>query len=165
MRKFTVGDVATMQRPVATISQHANIREAVALMRSRGLSQLLVADQDTVVGLISTCSLFERGLSADGQNLNADLNVAKVMDKISHVVTESTTLSEALLAFEQQGPVLPVAKEGKIIGLVTALDLLKLVAKPEAHAGLLTRAAEETEILLSTPVWQGLLNLLAEAGI
>ena len=163
MKAKTIGDVATAQRSFLTIDHTKHLGDAVRALRTADGRPLVVTRDGAIAGLLTESDLFARGLSDDGLSFNSKLPVADVMTKIDLVVTEATTLAEAIVAMERQGPWLPVTRDGQVIALVTAFDLLRLVTNP--HPGVLSRAAEETEVMLSAPVWQGLLNLLAEAGI
>jgi signal-transduction protein with cAMP-binding, CBS, and nucleotidyltransferase domain len=163
MKAKTIGDVATAQRSFLTINHTEHVSAAARALRTACAQPLVVMRDGALAGLVTESDLFARGMNDDGLSLDSKLTVADVMTKIGLVVTESTTLAEAIVAMERQGPWLPVTRDGQVVALVTAVDLLRLVTSPQP--GVLTRAAEETEVMLSAPVWQGLLNLLAEAGI
>jgi len=56
-------------------------------------------------------------------------------------------------------------RQGQVVGVIRAQDLVRLLAPNEAQPGILDRATTETKVALSSPIWQELLYMLAEAGI
>ena len=110
---------------VITIQSTDTVRQASDLMRGTGYSQLPVLNGETPVGSISERGIFEllrRGMTM-GQL--ADMDVSRVMEDSYPVVSDSTPITTVTSLMDNCNAVL-VSKKGKIVGMITNADILKL---------------------------------------
>jgi len=123
-RNLTAADVAS--KGVVTVQCTDKVRAASDLMRSTGYSQLPVLRGDVPVGSISERSIFE--LVRQGRTMDelAETNVARIMDESFPVVTESTPMASVTSMMSNCNAVL-VARKGKIVGVITNADMLKMI--------------------------------------
>ena len=115
-RDLTAADVASDK--VVTVQSTDRVHQASDLMRATGYSQLPVLKGDVPVGSIS-----ERGTTMEqlGQTV-----ISKVMDESYPVVADSTPISSVTSLMGSAGAVL-VSRKGKIVGMITNADMLKLI--------------------------------------
>ena len=143
--KFTVADVMTQR--VVTVTPETSFKEAVRLLRRRRVSGMPVVDPaGALVGIVSETDLLNKAekrapdsyvLESPHQQLDraraAGLNVADVMTR--EVVTIRADHPVALAARELHGhgfkrfPV--VDEKGKLVGIVTRSDLLKVFLRTD----------------------------------
>lgn len=144
--KFTVADVMT--RRVVTATPETSFKEAVRLLRRRRVSGLPVVDGGgALVGILSETDLLSKigrpapdsaVVESQRQRLDhakaAGQNVGEVMTK--EVVTVRADHPVALAARElhdrgfKRFPV--VDEAGRLVGIVTRSDLLKVFLRPDA---------------------------------
>jgi IMP dehydrogenase len=111
-----------------TLSPDATVGEALALMRENKIGGIPIVDaQHKLVGILTNRDLrFE---------INRKIKVSEVMTKENLITApEGTDLKKAELIFKKNKiEKLPVVtKQGKLIGLVTFGDILKLKSHPHA---------------------------------
>ena len=110
---------------VITIQSTDTVRQASDLMRGTGYSQLPVLNGETPVGSISERGIFEllrRGMTMEQL---ADMDVSRVMEDSYPVVSDSTPITTVTSLMDNCNAVL-VSKKGKIVGMITNADILKL---------------------------------------
>ncbi len=115
-----------MSRHVATIRSNVSVKEAAKVMKSKGISQIPIVDDNVVVGSISEKTLTDKiaqGLQLDNLSL---VPVKDIMEQAFPQVDETTNISVVSTLLEYQPAVL-VTNKGRISGIVTKADLLKLV--------------------------------------
>lgn len=121
MRVFEV-----MTEIVRTIPPAATVREALDVMRAGKFDHLVVASRSGVLGIVSDRDLIARrdGGSQDGPT------VADVMATDVATVTRHDTVRKAanLMSGRTIG-CLPVVERGKLVGIVTASDLLRVLGR------------------------------------
>lgn len=143
--KFTVADVMTQQ--VVTVTPETSFKEAVRLLRRRRVSGMPVVDRTgALVGIVSETDLLNKVekrapdsyvLESRRQQLDrvkaAGLNVGSVMTR--EVVTIRADHPVALAARElhshgfKRFPV--VDEQGKLVGILTRSDLLKVFLRTD----------------------------------
>ena len=122
-KELTAADLYSQM--VITIQSTDTVRQASDLMRGTGYSQLPVLNGETPVGSISERGIFEllrRGMTM-GQL--ADMDVSRVMEDSYPVVSDSTPITTVTSLMDNCNAVL-VSKKGKIVGMITNADILKL---------------------------------------
>ena len=123
-KNLTVADVAS--KGVVTIQCTDKVKAASDLMQTTGFSQLPVLKGDSPVGSISERGIFE--LVRQGKTMEelSETNIARVMDDSFPVVAENTPLAIITSMMSDCNAVL-IARKGKIIGVITNADLLKMI--------------------------------------
>lgn len=138
-------DIATLQ--VITIGPGTSVRHAARIMLAHGISGLPVVDHDmTIMGIITEGDLIRRselglgkpqmlGLAGVDASEAQDYvkrhswSVADVMTREVISVDESESVGRVAELLEQHGiKRLPVTRDGKLIGLVSRADLLRVIA-------------------------------------
>lgn len=163
MQARTVRDLMTTR--VVTVHRAAPIREATRLLLTAHVSGLPVVDDDgKPVGVISKSDILDRihndeesfGLEklfyrsafklheplAPGFHLDAELEgtVEEVMTPLTLQVTADTSIPHAarLMTFEGIHRVL-VVDEGKMVGILTSMDIVRAVAGMDSQGGMAAR--------------------------
>ena len=115
-----------LHNKVIGVQKDAKVSEAVRLMRDHGYSQLPVFDGERVVGSISEKTIL--GQILDGKDLAyiSMLPTREIMNEAFPQVGEDAPLS-LISSVLQLYPAVLVSKKGKILGIVTKADLLKML--------------------------------------
>lgn len=115
-----------LQNNVIGIQKNVPVSEAVHTMAEHGYSQLPVFDGDHAVGSISEKTII--GKVSAGKDLSqvSKLSVGEVMEEAFPQVGEDAplTLISSLL---QVYPAVLISAKGKVVGIVTKADLLKMI--------------------------------------
>jgi len=123
-----------MSHPVITISPDVPVMDALGIMRKDHIRRLPVVRHGKLVGIVSEKDLLyaspSQATSLSVWELHSLLSKIKVSDVMTKVVTTvqvDTPLEEAarILADNTIGG-LPVMQEGKMVGIITETDLLKI---------------------------------------
>lgn len=142
-----------MTSPVITVSPEDTLEHVARTMLERGVSAVPVVEEDgRLVGIVCEEDFFARehpipftafrapqlfghwvppeGLE-EIYELGRTVKAKEIMRPPEVTVTEDTTVSEAArLMLETGREHLPVVRDGKVVGIVTRRDLLKLMARP-----------------------------------
>ncbi|MDI3482874.1 MAG: hypothetical protein PWQ88_745 [Candidatus Methanomethylophilaceae archaeon] len=120
----TASDVAS--KGVVTIQCTEKVRAASDLMKTTGFSQLPVLKGDVPVGSISERNILE--LIRQGKTMDelSEMSVARVMGEMFPLVNEQTPIETVTTIMANSNAVL-VANKGKLVGIITSADLLKLI--------------------------------------
>lgn len=123
-RDLTASDVAS--KKVITVQSGEKVHTATELMRTTGFSQLPVLTGDTPVGSVSEKGIFD--LLRKGRTMEElkDTVISCIMNESFPVVVESTPMTSVTTMMSDCNAVL-VARKGKIVGVITNADLLKLM--------------------------------------
>ena len=118
----TVTDI--MQEDVITFRPETTLSEAIAVLCDRHISGAPVVSSDNqVVGVISELALMD--VLFDMEMKNQPLS--NVMSTEVHTIKESSSITQAVHMFLlYRVRRLPVVSEGKLVGIVSRRDLLKL---------------------------------------
>jgi len=139
------------RKDVAVTEPGATLREASLLMRNRHVGALVVAESRggalRPVGIVTDRDIVV-AVIAPGARAEA-IRVGDVMPKALFVARDSDTVFEALQAMSHHGvrrlPVVTV--DGELFGIVTADDLLRLIATELASlASALNRGGERESV-------------------
>jgi acetoin utilization protein AcuB len=103
----------------ATIDPSATLRDAAAIMKSEGQSRLVVCDGDEIVGILVDSDVLR------ANDLNA--RVRDVMSTDFHKVYADATIREAgnLMVDYDVGGLPVISREGRLVGLLTARDIVR----------------------------------------
>jgi len=126
MRKLTATDLMT--HPVDSIEAKTPLADAVKLFMEKGVSRLLVTDDEKPVGIISLSDFIA---SMANEIKSKRETVGDVMSHAILVCRGKTPVASAARAMTSAGwrSVLVVDINGKILGVVSGHDLLRFVSE------------------------------------
>ncbi len=114
-----------MNRKVISVRPNTSVREAAAIMKRRGISQLPVIDYDVAIGSVSERGIIERIANNSIENVSL-VPVKDVMEDSFPQIDKSTTISVISMLLEYNSAVI-VSEKGKTKGIITKADVLKLM--------------------------------------
>lgn len=117
-----------MTKNVITARPKDKIREASEIMVKHAISQLPIIDEERVIGMITEETIV-RNLSPQ----IAEQPVEKVMEPPFPCVSEHTDVTVIRPLLETNSGVL-VTRKGKLVGIITRSDLLKVVSNIVSEA-------------------------------
>ena len=131
--RWTAADV--MSAPVVAISVRDNLWSAWTALYQGGFRHLVVLDGTRCVGIIDDRRIVQEWPL--GVLRGSQLTVGEVIRKrIRCVLSETPVPRIARIMLDEQMDAVPVVSQrGEIVGLVTASDLLTLMAAEERTAG------------------------------
>lgn len=116
-----------MQSRVVTVTPKTDAREALRLLRTRGIRHLVVVDGAAVVGIVSDRDVKQIAVQPERFN---EWIVDDVMSGAVITVDPSTPVEEAArLMLREKISALPVTEEGKLVGIVTETDVMGLFVR------------------------------------
>jgi len=111
-----------MTKNVVSIKASAKISEAIGLMTEKNLGGLPVVDDKNRVRAIIT----ERDIASLFADRISDTKVAQIMSEKVVTALPKTTIFEAEKTMVTQGfRRLPIISDGKLIGIITAMDIMR----------------------------------------
>jgi len=112
---------------VEGVQAHDPVAKGVRMMRETGFSQLPVFNGSQVVGSLTEKVIVQRLMTTSSPDELSKQLIEKIMDEAFPTVSEETPLSmvSALLQYE---PAVLVARRGRVLGIITKADLLKVVS-------------------------------------
>ena len=124
MQKLTAADLMT--QPVDSVEANIPLTEAVNLLMDKGVSRLLVTENEKPVGIISLSDFIA---SVASEIKSKRETVGDVMSDAILVCRGKTPIASAARAMTSSGwrSVLVVDAKGKILGVVSGHDLLRFV--------------------------------------
>jgi len=132
---MTIAEIlSTKGGEVATVAAGTSVRDAVALLRDRGIGALPVTDGGAIVGMFSERDLVACICARGGVAL--DMAVDQGMTSPAITVPADTPILTALaMMTNQRVRHLPVVEAGEIRGIVSIGDLVKhRIERIEAEA-------------------------------
>jgi len=117
------GDICS--RSVVFASAKDTAASAAEVMRRYGFSQLPVLDGDKIVGLITEEGIMKRMMGGEAEKVGKAL-VQELADPPPPIVDASTP-AKAIIPLIRYCKAVLVAENSKIIGIITASDLLKMI--------------------------------------
>ena len=114
-----------MSRPVEAVSPFLTVADAAALMHKRGVHHLIVMQSGETLGVLSSADLRHADARSSGR-----IRVQEIMNK--HVVAldqNETVRRAANLMQHSNAGCLAVTRAGRLTGIVTVSDLLRLLGK------------------------------------
>ncbi len=116
-----IADIMTV-RPIS-ISADATVQEAAALMHANTISCLPVCDHRKLVGILTTGDLAGRVIA---KGRGAETPIREVMTSDPLTLPPDALVFDALLAMgERQIGHLPIAEQGRLVGIVTRTNLIR----------------------------------------
>lgn len=136
LEHVAVSDVMT--RDVVCVSPSLPVRDAWELLSSSGFSGVPVVDERRhPVGILSRTDLVREQADAleDEDALDLQLRVSDVMTTRALVVPETASLAQAaaMMAFERLHRVPAVSVEGRVVGILTATDVVRWIAEQAGY--------------------------------
>ncbi|MFQ5748501.1 MAG: CBS domain-containing protein [Planctomycetota bacterium] len=128
----TIGEVVRglPPRKVLEVEVSGTVRDAVTLMKKHGISQLPVADQGRLAGIVTEADLLE-GL-VDGR-MRMETSLAEAMNRRVSTVSPDDPSSVLGDCFHRDEAAL-VVEDGRVVAVLTKIDLIDFLAKQE-HPG------------------------------
>ena len=133
---------ACMTAQPTSVDPGASISEAARLMKQGRFRRLPVVDRGHVVGIVTDRDI-RQAMPSDATSLSiweihsliAKIQVREVMTKNPVVVSPEQPLAEAAkLMLERKIGGLPVVQDGRLVGVVTATDVLRAFVQQQAVA-------------------------------
>jgi len=116
-----------MNRNVITASEDINLKDAAKKMYNNKIGSLVVVRKNKLVGIITQTDVI-KAISED-REIETTL-VADIMNKNVITVEPSKTIEEAVnLMTEHKIKKLPVVDGGKLVGIITASDIIVIEPK------------------------------------
>ena len=133
-RPITVADIMTCG--VFTFSPQTTVEQAARVLNDRRIGGAPVLDGSRVVGVVSKSDLVD--LIGDGS-----VAIERVMTPVLLAVrpTDPAMAAVRLMVSDRVHRAL-VMQDGRLVGIVTPLDVLRVLARGEAH-GMVPRSAGE----------------------
>jgi CBS domain-containing protein len=112
-----------MSRDIVSITPEASMAEAAGIMGEMHIGSLIVTKYDTPVGIVTERDLLSK-VFALGRNLK-EITVAHVMSYPLIAINPAAKIKEAAEMMIQKKGRLAVFDSGKLVGILTASDLIK----------------------------------------
>ncbi len=123
-KDLTAIDVAS--RNIVTVQSSESVHRASEILKTTGYSQLPVMSGEVPVGSISERDIFDMLRQGYSMDQMRSTPVVKVMNESFPIVSDSTPITLVTMLMSDSNAVL-VAQKGKIVGLITNADMLKLI--------------------------------------
>ncbi|MDD2735269.1 MAG: CBS domain-containing protein [Desulfuromonadaceae bacterium] len=124
----TVKDVQQTKEEagIISIAPHATVLAAITLMAEKNVGALPVMDGETLVGILSERD-YARKVLLMGRSSSETLVRDIMTDKVITVTLNSTTKECIDLMTEKQLRHLPIVENGRVTGVVSIGDVVKLI--------------------------------------
>ena len=126
-RPWTVADV--MHSPVITLDASEPVRKAVEVMEREGISQIPVLKEGRVVGCVYEVGLLKALRRSKDPKTLLDMRVEEVMEDPLPMLSLNSSLDEAYALLLSGKPAVLVVDEGRVVGIVTKIDVVAKVVK------------------------------------
>ena len=110
---------------IYTVGRSAKVRDVIAMMKTRGISQVPVLDDGQLVGIINESALLQLMLDKGADGLDAPVNGA-ISD--AYEVADPDAPVGLFNHIFNQGKVIVVWERGEVRGLVTKIDVIDFLA-------------------------------------
>jgi len=115
-----------LHHEIVGVEKSDMVSKAVRLMKEHGYSQLPVFDKEHVVGSITEKTILGEILAGKDLSRVSMFSVGEIMDETFPQVGEDTPLS-LISSLLQVYPAVLVSRKGKVVGIITKADLLKIL--------------------------------------
>ena len=127
MSMGTVRDLLrTKSQDVLSVNKSTTVRDAVRLMKERGISQLPVMDEHHLAGLVTESKLLDLMIKEGERGLEAQ--VGQVLSEDFELVDPDAAIGHYQQSFGQN-KVLVVWARGEVRGLVTKIDMIEYLSR------------------------------------
>ena len=122
----TAGEVAS--KPVLAVRERTSVAEAVKTLQKHGFKQLPILNGNHNLGSLSERGISRRILETKRPELLLRKPVGTVMEEALPTLPEDVAV-EVIIPLLQRTQAVLTSKKGRITGIVTNADLLKLIQK------------------------------------
>ncbi|WP_460549616.1 CBS domain-containing protein, partial [Geodermatophilus aquaeductus] len=134
-----------MTRDVVVVGPHTTLRHAAQVMATRGFAALPVVDEDLrLVGIVAEADLLRSRLPEDPRpHVRRDdpgagppsARVHDLMTQVVHAVDPTADVADVARLFVEAGlRSVPVTDGGRVVGIVSRRDLLRLLIRSDDDA-------------------------------
>jgi predicted transcriptional regulator len=129
-RKTAMKAKEIMSKPVLATTPRASVRDIATQLVVNSISGMPVADRKgTVLGIVTEADVLEA--VKDGQQLEK-LTATEVMSKSPVTVDVEVAIEEVIKLLVEGGFVrVPVTENGKLVGIISRVDVIKSILEPE----------------------------------
>ena len=122
-KEYTVREF--MARKVVTVSAAATVVDCAKVMAKRRVSSAVVMEKGAIVGIVTENDMSRRAVAA---GLDCEKShVRLIMTKGVVTIAPETPIYEAMTRLGRKRiKHLPVVKNGKLVGIITAMDILRV---------------------------------------
>lgn len=151
---------------LVTVPPDLSVRKALELMRELKIHHLIVSRDERCLGIVEAAALALETDAGQWPGGTHEVTVGEVMRLGVPVIDESTDVKTALAAMLERGfNAVPFTKDGKLAGILTQSDMLRLLEKLVRNYDRTERLKAEGEAWLASPLLQSIVKTLADAGI
>ncbi|QBR94003.1 putative nucleotidyltransferase substrate binding domain-containing protein [Nocardioides euryhalodurans] len=152
-----------VRRPPVTVAATATVREAAEVMHREQVSSVLVTDGERLVGILTDRDLRSRVVAA---GTDPAVAVSAVMTPEPVTGSPDAVALEVLLELVRRNlHHLPLLRDGRPVGVVTATDLMRLEQADPVHlVGDVARARDAAEVAEAAGRLAGLVASLVRQG-
>ena len=126
-----------MTSPATTLPHTASLLDAALKLRSTGYRHLPIVDGERLVGIVSDRDILRFSPSLLGRIGQEEYNaifentqLERLMSRDPLTVTPTTRLREAAaLLYERKLGCLPVVEDGRLVGIITIIDMLAILLR------------------------------------
>ena len=116
-----------MTKTVVTIEAHKNVTEATTLMTKNNVSNLIVMDDITPIGIVTERDFVRKVLA---KNKPPTIKISEIMSTPLRVIDPDAPIKEAARKMIRKGiRRLPVIQDNKLVGIITTTDIAKQLSK------------------------------------
>jgi CBS domain-containing protein len=116
-----------MTKTVITVESNKTVTEAAALMAENDVGNLIVMEDNTPIGIVTERDFVRRVLAKDK---NPKTRISEVMSTPLRVIDPDAPLKEAARKMVRKRiRRLPVIKDNKLVGIITAADFARHLSK------------------------------------
>ena len=123
-KEIPIMDIAT--RDIVSVQEDSGVPEALEILKETGFSQMPVFRGESSVGSISEKVILKLISSGKSMDQLSRMRVSDVMEDSLPTISENTSM-EGLSSMLNTSNAVLITRKGKIIGMITRADVLKLV--------------------------------------
>lgn len=113
--------VKEIMKKVVTVNGDMTLKEAAAFMSKKNIGCLVITEKETILGIITERDILK--YISKSNNLNIPLQEIMSQDVIT-IDANADLLEAADLMFQHKIKRLPVVNKGKLVGIITATDIV-----------------------------------------
>ena len=114
-----------MTKAVVTVSPDVSVTECAKIMARRKVGSAIITAKGRIVGIVTENDISRKSVAA---GLDAkSTRISRIMSKDVVTISPEMPLYDAMIRLGQRRiKHLPVVKKGKLVGIITAMDLLRI---------------------------------------